>query len=108
MPSARVPPSGLALFGAWTAPDARGQAWRAIQARWAELQKGLGAFGGTSEVISALDSFCDREHRQQIEQFFAEHPVPRGRRTLAQTLEDIDTCAALAEAQRPVLSTALD
>jgi aminopeptidase N len=89
-------------------PDARVQAWEAIQARWPELQKGLGAFGGTSAIIGALDSFCDREHRQQIEQFFAEHPVPRGRRTLAQTLEHIDTCAALADEQRPVLSTALD
>jgi len=89
-------------------PDARDQTWVAIQARWAELKKGLGAFGGTSQIISALGSFCDRDHLQQIQRFFADHPVPRGRRALAQTLEDIDTCAALADAQRPVLSTALD
>jgi aminopeptidase N/puromycin-sensitive aminopeptidase len=89
-------------------PDARARTWDAIRARWAELENGLGAFGGTSEIIRALGSFCDRTRLQQIEQFFATHPVPRGRRTLAQTLEDIESCAALADAQRPVLSTALD
>jgi aminopeptidase N len=88
-------------------PAARPIAWQTIQDRWAELQSGLGAFGGTIRIIGGLGAFCDTRAAADIKQFFSRHPVPGSQRALAQTLESIATCARIADAQRPLLMSAV-
>jgi aminopeptidase N len=85
-------------------PAGRELAWEMIRFRWPDLQAGLGAFGGTARVIEALGAFCRADRRAEIEAFFAAHPVPDAQRTLRQTLEAIDRCAALRRDQAPVLA----
>ncbi len=88
-------------------PVARPIAWQAIQDAWQDLQSGLGAFGGTLRIIQGLDAFCDQQHAADIKAFFTQHPVPGSQRALAQTLEDIERCASVAQQQRPGVLGAL-
>lgn len=82
-------------------------AWQAIKTHWDALQAGVGALGGTTRIIEALSAFCTRQAAADIRTFFATHPIAGASRALAQTLDDIDACAALAEKQRAELATAL-
>jgi aminopeptidase N len=87
-------------------PDARQLAWPLVRDRWAEVQKKSGdlVFGGNGVVIAALGTFCDTRTRQDVARFFATHKVPDAARTLQQTLERIDECAALTTTQPATLT----
>jgi puromycin-sensitive aminopeptidase len=87
------------------APAARPRAWAFIKQHWAQLEPKLTIFGGDTSITGALSSFCDASARDDISAFFRQHPLPAAARTLSQTLERIDNCAALRSAQTPVIAS---
>jgi len=74
-------------------PSSRDEAWVYMKTNWPTLQKTAVSFGGGG-AVSALDSFCDADHRREIAQFFAQNPAPGAERTVKKTLENIDNCVA--------------
>ena len=68
------------------------------------LEPKVTIFGGDTNLIRAMSSFCDARSRDQIKTFFAAHPLPAAARTLEQTLEQIDNCITLRETQAPAVA----
>ena len=87
-----------------TNPNTQRLAWQLTQERWAEIQKKTGEFVGNTLIVNALAAFCDAGTAGEIKAFFATHKVPDAERTLQQSLERIQTCAATAAVQGPKLA----
>jgi aminopeptidase N len=80
-------------------PAARAKAWTFIKTNWDALAPKVTIFGGDTNLVAALGSFCDAQVRDDIKGFFAAHPRPGAARTLDQTVERIDNCLAMRSAQ---------
>jgi aminopeptidase N len=80
-------------------PAARERAWAFVKANWNALEPKITIFGGDTNLIRALGSFCDAPARDDIKSFFAAHRLPAAERTLGQTIERIDNCIALRTSQ---------
>jgi aminopeptidase N len=100
----RTQDRGLLLGAVLNNPAGREIAWQAIRAHWPSLERALAGFGGTGRVVEALGAFCDRGHAAEVRQFFAANPPKGAERTLTQTLEAIDRCAAVATDEQPHLT----
>jgi puromycin-sensitive aminopeptidase len=88
-------------------PDARDLAWTLLRQRWDESQKKIGQYLGVS-AVGALGTFCSSERAAEIRQFFTAHPVPEAQRTLQQTIEQVESCAARVRAEAPRLAAWLE
>jgi aminopeptidase N/puromycin-sensitive aminopeptidase len=84
---------------------ARERAWQFVKTNWSALEPKVTIFGGDTNLIRALGSFCDAATRDDITAFFAAHKLPSAGRTLGQTVEQIDNCIALRAAQAPTAET---
>jgi aminopeptidase N len=98
-PEVRSQDAKLFLANLLSNPTAQKQAWPLLRTRWSEVQKKAVQFGGNTVVIAALGTFCDTGTRREVRQFYTAHKVPDAARTLEQSLERIDECAALAATQ---------
>ena len=56
-------------------------------------------FQGLPAVFQPLGAFCDRAKAEEIRAFFARNPVPAAARMLQQSLERIESCAAVDDRQ---------
>jgi aminopeptidase N len=83
---------------------ARARAWAFIKEHWTDLQPKIAIFGGDTTVTSALGSFCDPATRDDIQSFFAQHPLPAASRRLSQTVERINGCMALRASQTQIVN----
>ncbi|MCA1558946.1 MAG: M1 family metallopeptidase [Acidobacteria bacterium] len=79
--------------------EGRDLAWDLLRARWDDVQKKTGEFVGNTVIVGALSNFCDLGKAAEIRSFFATHKVPDAERTLQQTIERVESCARLADAQ---------
>jgi aminopeptidase N len=102
--STRTQDSGGILAAALRRPWGRDPAWTFVRAHWTELSQRLGTFGGVGTVVDALGSFCSTTRAQEVQQFFKDHPVPTVTRTVEQTVERIESCAAFHDRQAPAFS----
>jgi aminopeptidase N len=84
---------------------ARPRTWAFIKQHWTALEPRVSIFGGDTSIVGALSSFCDATARDDISAFFRQHPLPAAARTLSQTIERINNCAALRGAQTPVVAS---
>ncbi len=82
-------------------------AWEDVKRHWDELGRTLDIFQGLQAVVGSLGGFCDQPMRDDIEQFFREHPVPGIDRTLRRTLESVDRCVQMRTRQGQSLSAAV-
>jgi aminopeptidase N len=98
-PDVRTQDAGLLLAALLGNRDAQALAWELVKARWGDLQKKGGAFGGNGPVVAALAGFCDEEMRRDVERFFASRKVPDAERALRQSIERIEACSALRTVQ---------
>jgi aminopeptidase N len=103
-PEVRSQDTKLVIAALLGNPAARDIAWDLVRERWDAVQKKTGEFVGNTVIVSALASFCDARHADEIKTFFAAHPVPDAQRTFSQTLERIDACTRFAAAQTPKLA----
>jgi aminopeptidase N len=70
-------------------------AWTFVRDRWPAIIEKLGVFQGLPAVFQPLGAFCDRAKAEEIRAFFARNPLPAAARLLQQSLERIETCAAI-------------
>ncbi len=92
------------FFGLFENPETRDLAWTYYKTHWPEIQKKVGAslgfgFGGLAGV------FCSEQAKQDVQQWFAQHPDPGGPRALRQGLERLDTCVRIRNTQGPNLAS---
>ncbi|MGE3507293.1 MAG: M1 family metallopeptidase [Vicinamibacterales bacterium] len=85
-------------------PETNTAAWRFLKMHWSELAPKALNFLGGANIGAALGSFCDAAVRDDIRTFFSTHPLPGGERALAQSMERINGCLALKDAQRDALT----
>ncbi len=86
-------------------PDTNERTWHFVKAHWDEFAPKALNFLGGANVAGALGSFCDARSRDDIQAFFRTHRLPSGERALAQSMERIDGCIALKQAQTSELTT---
>jgi aminopeptidase N len=84
-----------AVFAGALAGPQRDLAWRFVRDKWSALVEKLGVFQGLPGILGPLGSFCDRGKAEEIRAFFAKNPLPAAARLLQQSLERIETCAAI-------------
>jgi len=91
-------------------PQGEKLGWDFVRSRWGATDKKSGAFGGSSAggLVASTGSFCDPAMRDEVKQFFSEHPVPAAERTLKQALEQIDYCIDIKGRQSPQLASWLE
>ena len=94
------------LFGPLADPRTRAIPFELVRDNYDRLVSTLpdGTVGGFSAYLPSVGrAFCDRTHRDALEAFFKDRSARTtgGARVLAQTLEAIDQCIAIREAQGP-------
>jgi aminopeptidase N len=102
-PAVRTQDTGQLIAGLLGQARSREAAWAFVRAEWPTLTQKLGTFQGIPEIVGALGTFCSAEAAAEIRQFFAKNPVPSAERTLQQSIERIENCAALVQRQSPAL-----
>ena len=95
--------TGTLLSQLLARPWSREAAWQFVQEKWDILVAKLGTFQGIPQVAGALQTFCSTERAGDVRQFFAKHPMS-SERTLNQSIERIETCAAVQARQSPALT----
>jgi aminopeptidase N/puromycin-sensitive aminopeptidase len=84
--------------------DAQNQAWDYVSQHWKQVEDKLTNFS-TGTVVDGAGNFCDATHKQQVQEFFTQHPIPSAQRTLQQSLEFIGNCMDLKSQQEPNLAS---
>jgi aminopeptidase N/puromycin-sensitive aminopeptidase len=79
-------------------PATRANAWSALKAHWAGVEKRAPASLG--RISGATSNFCDADSRKEVEAFITAHPTRGSQRVLARVLDSIDTCIAFRNAQQ--------
>jgi len=80
------------FFGALLSnPASQRMAWKYLKDHWDDLSQKVTSFGGAG-AVSALGNSCSAEIRDDVEQFFRNHPAPGAQRAVQQSLERIAGC----------------
>jgi aminopeptidase N/puromycin-sensitive aminopeptidase len=82
-------------------------AWEFVQQHWPEIQRKATVNSGT-RILEAAGTFCSVDKRDSVAEFFAAHPVEGSARALAKSLDSINDCVHLREAEEPELRRWLD
>jgi aminopeptidase N len=98
-PDVRTQDTGQLIGGLLGQTWAREATWTFVQAQWQPLTERLGTFQGIPAIVRRLGSFCARDKANDIRQFFMTHQVSAVERTLRQSLERVENCAAVVERQ---------
>ena len=61
--------------------------------------RSFGIFQGIPTVVGSVRHLCDAESRDDVDRFFGMHRIAGTDRTLQQSLEVIERCAATKSAQ---------
>ena len=87
------------IAGLIARPATQDAAWAFTKMQWPTLLQKLGTFQGIPTIVTSLGAFCSTEKAADVRQFFEKNPVPSAARALAQAVERIEACAALASRQ---------
>jgi len=88
-------------------PETRDQAWSYTQTNWEKVHAQLTASSG-ARIVGAVGSFCTAPQRDEVSSFFASHKVDGADRTLLKSIDSINACIQLRDAQEPKLKQWLD
>ncbi|MBS1813635.1 MAG: M1 family metallopeptidase [Acidobacteria bacterium] len=80
-------------------PETRPATWKYVQEHWDAVSKLFTVTSGQRTVRSA-QNFCSEQDRDEVQQFFAAHPVPATERTLRITLNAIHACSEMKQKQQ--------
>jgi aminopeptidase N len=97
-----LPSVASAVF---TDPATRANAWSALKAHWADVEKRAPASLG--RISAATSNFCDADSRKEVEAFITAHPTRGSQRVLARVLDSIDNCIAFRNAQQKSFNSEL-
>ncbi len=71
-------------------PKGRDLAWEFVKSNWGEFDRRYGGGGfGLMRLVSICSYFNSQEKADEVDSFFAEHPVPAAERTIRQALERV-------------------
>jgi len=87
--------------------ETQDQAWTFVQKHWAEIEQKATINTGT-RLVEAAGSFCTVARRDEVTEFFKAHSAGAPARALAKSVERINACIQLREAQEPALRIWLD
>jgi aminopeptidase N len=78
-------------------PASREIAWSFVKTRWSDVSAKIeGPFGS---LVGATSGFCDARLRDDVREFFTEHPVPGSDRPLRQAIESMENCIRMKDQQ---------
>jgi aminopeptidase N len=95
----------LVASAMFTDPATRANAWSALKAHWADVEKR--APQSLGRISGATSNFCDADSRKEVEAFITAHATRGSPRVLARVLDSIDTCIAFRNAQQKSFDDAL-
>jgi hypothetical protein len=107
-PDVRTQDTGSLIAGVMSHPWGRDAAWSFVKREWPTLIERLGVFQGVPAVVGATGNFCSAAAAADVKKFFAAHPLPATERTMRQSIERIENCAATKEKQSPALTAWLN
>ncbi len=84
--------------------DTRQIAWDYIQKNWDKVHAQLTTMMG-GYLVGSTGAFCSEEKSQQIQSFFATHPVTAAETAVKRATDSIHDCTVLRAAQQPKLTT---
>ncbi len=93
-----------ALFGLMGQPETRDVTWTYFKSHWPEIDKKFGSTLAGFGFATIANGFCSEQAKQDVQQWFAQHPDPGGPRSLRQAVERIDTCVRVRNMQGPTLA----
>jgi puromycin-sensitive aminopeptidase len=71
-------------------PKGRDLAWEFVKSNWGEFDRRYGGGGfGLMRLVSICSHFNSQAKADEVDSFFAEHPVPAADRTIRQALERV-------------------
>ncbi|HVZ83007.1 MAG TPA: ERAP1-like C-terminal domain-containing protein, partial [Terracidiphilus sp.] len=85
-------------------PHNRAQTWQFIQTHWNQVQAQFTMDMG-QRLVGATDAFCTAPSRDNVQQFFATHPVEAADVYLRHAIEAINGCIELRAQQEPQLKS---
>jgi aminopeptidase N len=91
--------TGVLIAGLLGRASSRDAAWDFTKREWRKLTQKLGTFQGIPGIVSAVGSFCSGTQAADVKRFFSQNPVRAAERALQQSLERIESCAALKARQ---------
>lgn len=103
-PAVRNQDTLLLISAVMRNPAGEELAWNFVQSHWEQIQKIVGPFNAAG-LVGTTGSFCSAGMRDQVQQFFSQHPVPAAERTLRQALENVNYCIDLKNHESPVLAS---
>jgi aminopeptidase N/puromycin-sensitive aminopeptidase len=77
-------------------------AWEFVQQHWKAVEAKSTTSSG-ARIVEAAGEFCTVERRDEVADFFHAQPVESSQRTLAKSIDSINDCIHLREAQEPEL-----
>jgi len=80
-------------------PASRETAWAFVREQWPTLMKTLGEFQGIPRIVESVGAFCSTSKAQEVRDFFTRNPVASSQRAVTQSIERIESCAALEQRQ---------
>jgi aminopeptidase N len=107
-PDVRTQDTGLLLAALLAPPWSRERAWSTIKTQWSTLLDRLGTFQGMPLIVGATANFCSTTPAADLKSFFAAHPLPSAERGIAQSIERVESCAAVQARQSAALSKWLE
>jgi aminopeptidase N len=92
----------LRIIGAVTGnPVGEDMGWDFVRQHLDDIRKKTGGgLGGVGAILAVTGRFCDVQKRDQVQQFFQEHPFPGTERNQRQAIETINNCIALRNQQQ--------
>lgn len=88
-------------------PYALPVAWEMVKSHWPQVQANITESSGRF-IVRGAGTFCDDASRDDVKQFFGQHPVPAAERELTGTIERINNCIPFKAQQETNLATWLN
>jgi aminopeptidase N len=83
--------------------DTRPIAWDYIQKNWDKVHAQMTTASG-GYLVQSTGSFCSAERAQEVQTFFASHPVAAAQEAIKRATNSIHDCAVLRATQQPKLT----
>jgi len=106
-PAVRNQDTLLLIAAVMRNPAGEKLAWDFVQSHWNEIEKIVGGFN-TGGLVATTGSFCDPQMRDEVKQFFSQHPIPAAERSLRQAMESVNYCIDLKSHDAPELASWLE
>jgi aminopeptidase N/puromycin-sensitive aminopeptidase len=103
-PAVRNQDTLLLISAVMRNPAGEKLAWDFVQSHWGQIEKIVGPFN-TAGLVGTTGTFCNAGMRDQVKEFFAQHPIPAAERSLRQALENVNYCIDLKSHESPLLAS---